>query len=322
MNWPEINDAEIRSIRPPKNRVDPWRPYAFLVEPERSATGTIDDVLTVFLTNRECPFHCTMCDLWRNTLDETVPAGAIPAQIDYAIRELPWARHIKLYNAGNFFDARAIPSGDHAEIVDRVRGFETVIVENHPLLTDDRCVRFRDQLDTTLEVALGLETVHPTALQRLNKRMTVDDFDKAVRFLKGHRIRVRTFLLINPPGLNELEGIEWALRSFEHAVNTGVDCVSFIPTRADNGFMEHLEAAGHFSKPTVRSMEVVLERSLDYLNRIGSTARVFMDLWDIASFYRCLQCGPARSRRIQAMNFSQQLELEIECRECGHREQT
>jgi len=26
-----------------------------------------------------------MCDLWQNTLDETVPAGAIAGQIDFAL---------------------------------------------------------------------------------------------------------------------------------------------------------------------------------------------------------------------------------------------
>ena len=32
-----------------------------------------------------------------------------------------------------------------------------------------------------LEVALGLETVHPEVLARLNKQMTLDDFARAVR---------------------------------------------------------------------------------------------------------------------------------------------
>ena len=134
MIWPQITDQDILSLRPPKNRLDPWRPYACLVEPERSAAGSLDDVLTVFLTNRECPFRCTMCDLWRNTLDERVPLGAIPAQIDHAIQTLPPARHIKLYNAGNFFDSQAIPPEDHAAIATKVRQFQTVIVENHPRL--------------------------------------------------------------------------------------------------------------------------------------------------------------------------------------------
>src|SRR5437016_13099926 len=71
--------------RGPKNRLDPWRPSAFMVEPERSEAGELVDVATLFLTNRECPYRCLMCDLWKNTLDERVPVGAIPAQIRYAL---------------------------------------------------------------------------------------------------------------------------------------------------------------------------------------------------------------------------------------------
>ena len=34
-----------------------------------------------------------------------------------------------------------------------------------------------------LEIAMGLETVHPEVLRRLNKRMTLDDFERATTFL-------------------------------------------------------------------------------------------------------------------------------------------
>src|SRR5437868_894768 len=123
------SDASILAARPAKNRVDLSVPYAFLVEPERTADGRVEQVATVFLTNRECPFRCLMCDLWRNTTDERVPAGAIPTQIDHALARLPPARHIKLYNSGNFFDPQAIPPEDFPEIARRVRGFRTVVVE-------------------------------------------------------------------------------------------------------------------------------------------------------------------------------------------------
>ena len=65
-----------------------------------------------------------MCDLWRNTLTETVPAGAIPQQIDYALEQLPPARQIKLYNSGSFFDRNAIPVEDYPAIAARTKSFE------------------------------------------------------------------------------------------------------------------------------------------------------------------------------------------------------
>src|SRR5438445_837319 len=139
-------DRWILERRGPKNRVDPWRASAFLVEAERSAVGELVDVATLFLTNRECPYRCMMCDLWKNTLDERVPVGAIPAQIGYALDRLPPARWVKLYNSGSFFDAAAIPPADDEAIAGLVAPFERVIVECHPAMLGRRCLRFRDMI--------------------------------------------------------------------------------------------------------------------------------------------------------------------------------
>ena len=81
-------DQWIVARRPLRNPVDPRRPYAFLLEEERAESGEVVSVATIFLANRECPWRCLMCDLWKNTLTETVPVGAIPAQIDYALKRL------------------------------------------------------------------------------------------------------------------------------------------------------------------------------------------------------------------------------------------
>ena len=148
-------------------------------------------------------------------------AGCHCHQIDYALERLPGARHIKLYNSGNFFDQQAIPPADYASIAQRVRAFDTVIVENHPRLCGDDCVRFRDLVDGRLELALGLETVHEEVLARLNKRMTLHDYERAVRFLRDHDICVRTFILLRPPFLDEQQGIEWAVRSLHFAFDVG-----------------------------------------------------------------------------------------------------
>ena len=159
-------DAWILSRRPAREIRDPYVPYQYFVEEECAVGGAVEPVATIFLTNRECPFRCLMCDLWRNTLTATVPTGAIPAQIDYALSRLGPARQVKLYNSGSFFDPRAIPPADYASIAARVQGFARVIVENHPAFTSDRCVAFRDLLPGAFEVAMGLETVHPDVLAR------------------------------------------------------------------------------------------------------------------------------------------------------------
>ena len=301
-------DAEILAARGPKNRVDPHVAWAALVEPERTAAGTIADVATIFLTNRECPLRCLMCDLWKNTTDESVPAGAIPTQIERALARLPAAQQIKLYNSGNFFDPLAIPPDDYPAIAQRLQAFDNVIVENHPRMCTSDCLRFRDLLETSLEVALGLETVHAKALATLNKRMTVGDFDRAARFLRDEGIAVRAFLLLRPPLMTDEEGIHWALASVEHAFEAGADCCSIIPTRAGNGVMERLERDGLFAPPRLASLECVLEEGIA-LRR----GRVFVDLWDAQRLAACSRCGPARIERLRQMNLLQEMLPPVAC---------
>lgn len=305
---PRFAASEIVRARPPREKVDPWRPYAFLVEEERTAAGRVEPVATLFLTNRECPFHCLMCDLWKHTTEETVPLGAIPAQIDFALAQLSPARHIKLYNSGNFFDPKAIPPDDHAAIAARVKRFETVIVENHPQLCSDACLSFRDRLEHEFEVAMGLETAHPESLAALNKQMTLADFDRAARFLTSHAIAVRAFLLLQLPGMSADESVAWAVRSIEHAFTAGARCCTVIPTRAGNGIMDQLLSAGEFRLPRLADLESVMEAGL----KLGS-GRVFVDVWDIERLYRCARCGPARARRLAEMNHGQRSLPQVSC---------
>lgn len=324
----DFDDQFILASRGPKAPVNSRIPYAFLVEPEVTAAGRVEDVATIFLTNRECPFHCLFCDLWKNTTDERVPVGAIPQQIDHALARLSPARHIKLYNSGNFFDHQAIPVEDYVAIAERVARFHTVIVENHPKLCGKQCVAFRDLLKEVakrqatanderqigeksvpeLEIALGLETVNLEILPRLNKQMTLDDFRSAAEFLVANAIAVRAFILLKPPYMEEEACVDWALRSIDFAFDCGARVCSVIPTRSGNGVMERLERDGRFAPPRLRSLEATLAGGL----ALGR-GRVFVDLWDVERFYDCPQCGPVRSQRLRQMNLSQQFLPAVEC---------
>ena len=246
---PVIDDRWVVAQRGPRHPVDPRRPYAWLVEPECTAQGVIEDVATVFITNRECPFRCVMCDLWQNTTTERVPDGAVSEQIEWVLARLSTAQHIKLYNAGNFFDGQAIPRGEWPRIADLVGDFHSVIVECHPRLVNDTCAEFADLLRPHLDVAVGLETMDPTVLPRLNKRMTLDDFERATALLLGRDIGVRAFILLRAPFQSEQQGVEWAIRSIEYAFAGGVECCTVIPTRPGNGALERLQAQDTTRRP-------------------------------------------------------------------------
>ena len=304
-------DRWILDRRPQRNSLDPSRPYHFFVEEERAATGEVVPVATIFLTNRECPWRCLMCDLWKNTLTETVPDGAIPAQIEYALQHLPNARQIKLYNSGSFFDPHAIPVEDHRRIAEQVSSFDRVIVECHPALVGEDCFRFNELLCDKLEVAMGLETAHPQILERLNKRMTLQQFASAAEQLRRHNIALRVFVLVKPPFMQEDEALEWAKKSLDFAFDCGATAATLIPTRAGNGAIDHLADAGDFAPPQLLTLEASLQYGLS-MNR----GRVFADLWDITRLKACPYCRDDRIERLREMNLHQHVQDSVPCERC------
>ncbi|MFQ5464026.1 MAG: radical SAM protein, partial [Phycisphaerae bacterium] len=300
--------AWIVGRRGPREAVTPERPHATNVERERLADGRIEDVATIFIANRECPFRCLMCDLWKYTTTTRVPDGSVAHQIESALATLPPVRHVKLYNAGSFFDPQAVPPADDAGIRDAVARMESVTVECHPRFVGPRCRAFAAALAPRLEVAMGLETVDPSVLPRLNKRMTVADFDAAAARLLDWGVSVRAFILIRAPFQTESQGVAWATRSIEHAFSVGVSCCVVIPTRAGNGAMEHLQETGLFAPPSMKGIEAVVEYGISL-----SKGRVLVDLWDMEKFFQCRRCGPIRMARLERMNLMQDVEPAIAC---------
>jgi radical SAM enzyme (TIGR01210 family) len=309
---PSERDRWILERRGSRTGVDPWRAVAAFVEKEITERGDVASVATLLLANRECPWRCLMCDLWKDTTQEAVPRGAIPRQIRVALAGLPPVRRAKLYNSGSFFDPRAIPPEDHGEIASALSGFERVIVECHPALVGDACARFRERLHGDLEIAMGLETVHPEVLPKLNKRMTVADFRLAARRLQSDGIAVRAFVLLGLPFLSPEECLEWACRSVEVAFDSGVTAVSIVPTRAGNGALDLLADLGEFAPPPLEA----LEQALSYGIGLGR-GRVFADLWDARRLRDCAACFPDRVGRLAAMNRTQTPLPPAVCSACG-----
>ena len=303
-----IDDRWIMSCRGRKNPVDPQKPYGWLVEKEYTKAGKTEDTGIIFLTNHECSFHCLMCDLWKNTTDGPVPAGAIPNQIEWALEQMPGIKHLKLYNSGSFFDTRAIPREDYKRIASLLSSFDSVIVESHPRLINDKCLIFRNMLKPELQIAIGLEIANPEILRKLNKQMTMEDFRNAVSFLTDHGILSRAFILLRPPFMSESEGIYWAERSIDFAFSAGAECCTVIPVRSGNGAMDQLKARGYFDMPDIHSLETVVEYGLGL-----NAGRVFADVWDLGLFSGCKKCVDKRTRRLIEMNFGQKIIDKVKC---------
>ena len=305
---------------------DPWQHQGVIVEDERTADGGTAAMATVFLTGRECPWRCAMCDLWKYTTASDTPRGAIAAQILAARAELQ-ARAtrltgIKLYNAGSFFDPRAVPDADYGEIAAALAGVSHVVVESHPALIGPRVDRWLDAIArhvpvndgrAQLEVAMGLETAHEPALDRLNKRFTLAGFTHAAASLCGRGARLRVFLLISPPFVPPVEQDVWLQRSVDAAVACGASVVSLVPTRPGNGTLEALRDLGAFTAPSLDDVERSIELALA---RARGRCRVFVDVWDLERLARCQTCFEHRRQRLVRINLEQRVPPRLPCAAC------
>ncbi len=311
-----LSALAIRALRPRHTAPNPWRSLGHERDRERQADGTLVDALTVFLVGRECPFTCVFCDLWRFTTSENTPPGALPTQLRQTLDDvgpMPEAALLKLYNASNFFDIRSVPAADHAVIAKLASPYARVVVECHAKLVGDPCFRFAEQIGGRLEVAMGLETVHPEAFPRLGKAMTLDDFARAAARLTTHSIPLRVFVLIGAPYVPAPDDATWVARAASSAFGHGAEHVALIPTRAGNGAMEQLAVQGDWTPPTLHSIEEALDRCLVET----TTGVVTVDPWDLEALTTCAACSAARIGRIERMNQTGKMEPRVSCAVCG-----
>lgn len=299
---PDSTARAVRERRPAKPRHDSTSAQGWQRERERQLDGALIDDLTVFLTGRECPWTCVFCDLWRFTTDAPTPKGAIPGQLEEALDSvgpLETSAQLKLYNASNYFDEKAVPESDDRAVAGLARVFDRVIVESHPKLIGARAFRFADRLDGNLQVALGLETIHPTAQPMLGKGAALGTYAEAARALIAHGITWRAFVLVGAPWVPPDEDATWVARTARFAIDHGAEHVALIPVRGGNGTLEQLQASGDWTPPSLGQLEAAYDASLAF----GHEAVVTADLWDLDTLPGgCSKCRGPRTERLAALN--------------------
>jgi radical SAM enzyme (TIGR01210 family) len=252
--------------------------------------------------------------LWRWTIDGPTPPGALTSQLESVLQAVDGAvpDRLKIYNASNFFDQRAVPSEDVLGIVRLASPFAAVTVESHANTIGPRTLAFARQIRGRLEVAVGLETIHPVAIAHLNKRLDLAQFDSAAHLLRESGVDLRVFVLLGAPHIPAEESVAWTVRTVEYAVERGASVVSIIPIRGGNGEMERLQKLGLFTPPTLPQLEEALEASLKF-----ASAVVTADLWDVALLPGCEDCRSERIARLRRVNLTGRAEQPISCLKCG-----
>jgi uncharacterized Fe-S cluster-containing MiaB family protein len=209
-----------------------------------------------------------------------------------------------------------VPPADLGAIAALVSSFAQVVVECHPRLVGEPATvfakRLRDGGGARLQVAMGLETIHPAALPRLGKAMTLDDFAAAVERLRATGAGARAFVLLGAPFVPADEAADWAERSTAWALARGVKHVSLIPLRGDGVAMRELGAGGDFTPPTRAIVEETFARCLALAGGV-----VTLDTWDLDRVLDCVDCRAARRARLERMNGTGLVEPPVACERCG-----
>lgn len=124
---------------------------------------------------------------------------------------------LKVFSSGSFFDDRQFAPEFREWFANlcRERSIKEVIVESRPeFITGPNLAEFSG---LNLTVAVGLEVADDAVLNRLNKGFELADFEIAAQLLKSKGCKVRTYLLVNPPLVDDVKGlvdksVEYALR--------------------------------------------------------------------------------------------------------------
>lgn len=315
MNKTILDRKEIRAARTAKPEHNPWQPIGQDWEIERGVHSVLRETLTVYLTGAECPFTCLFCDLWQHTLPRKTPVGALPKQLAIALNNaatIPENAAIKLYNASNFFDPHAVPIEDFDKLANLCDEFVRITVESHPKFLGERCEAFHEMLFGRLEVALGLETIHPVVFPRLKDGMTLSDFDCGVEWAKSRGIGVRAFVLVGLPWVPAVEFPTWAARSTARAFEAGADRVSLIPLRTDDGILRTMREKNKIEPVTLGHLEDALAASFEVINS-ETSGIIEADIWNVEALIVCQHCAADRIERLKRANQKQYLESEVPC---------
>ena len=241
--------------------------------------------LTILMRSQTCRLACKMCDLASTTHREPTALGALPHQIRLAMGQhmtgpgrLPAT--LKLYNAGNFFDPTATPPGDEQAIITLCEPFDRIVVENHPRIGVRRMMRFAEKLGPErLEVAVGVESLAPGILKRLDKQFTRDQVDAFAERLSQRGVRWRVFLIHGLPGQSIAERAAWTHHSVRHVARWGAKHVSIIPLR------NAPRAAAAMRKPVPALVSVAeltrLQQKLLCDPRLVGRCVVTLDTWGL-----------------------------------------
>ena len=199
-----------------------------------------------FSRRRRVSVHVLVLRLWQLHDRRADAAGALPTQIEDAFSPRstsPLPDRLKLYNASNFFDRRAVPPTTCRESPSCARRSRRHgrVAREHDRRGDAR-LRAAARRPASRS-PMGSRRFIPSRRRSSTSGSISRDSIAPPTFSPTNGIDLRVFVLLGAPHVPPDESVEWTVRTVEYAARCGAAVVSIIPVRGGNGEMERLPDA-------------------------------------------------------------------------------
>ena len=129
----------------------------------------------------------------------------------------PDVDHIKVFGSGSFLDEEQISVEGRRYFIQKCResGIKKLTIESRPEFVRGDVLKEFEGIE--LEVSVGLEIADDGILDKINKGFHLRDFEMASKLLHSHNARVRTYLLVNLPFVDDIrksldDSVKYALK--------------------------------------------------------------------------------------------------------------
>ncbi|MFW9995993.1 MAG: archaeosine biosynthesis radical SAM protein RaSEA [Candidatus Odinarchaeota archaeon] len=150
---------------------------------------------------------------------------------------------VKIFNSGSFFDSSEIPWEDALKILEFISTKDEIIeimVESRP----EFILKQKDRLDEVKKilgmkkfgVGIGLESSNDTIRKYyINKGIGKKSYFNALKELKTRDFFAKTYVLLKPPFISEIEAIKDCQQTITSAFQAGSRIVSINPCNVHSG---------------------------------------------------------------------------------------
>lgn len=231
--------------------------------------GKVVDAYVIILRTRGCSWAmssgCTMCGYFNDSMFIDVSDIDLRSQFEKAMQNYKDEKIVKLFTSGSFFDPHEISVSMQNEILTILTNrVEKISVESRPeYITENKLIAIQKIVESKeFEIGIGLETSNDLVREKtINKGFTFDEYKKAARLVKKHKMHLKTYLLMKPPFLTEKESLDDCIQTTKD-IKPYTDLVSLNPTNVQrHTVVEYLWKRNQYRPPWLWSILEYLRQS-------------------------------------------------------------